>query len=144
MDDIKFMNIALNEAKKAFKSNDIPVGAVIVKNNKIISRAHNMKEKKKNCTRHAEIIAIEKASKKLKTWRLDDCILYVTLEPCVMCTGAILESRIKKIIFSTSNEKFGGIIGKYNILKKEKYEIKYNILKEESIKLLQTFFHKMR
>lgn len=144
MDDIKYMNLALLEAKKAFKNNDIPVGCVIVKNDRVIAKAYNKKEKKQNATRHAEIIAIEKASRKLKTWRLDDCILYTTLEPCLMCTGAIIQSRIKTIVFAAKNENFGGIEGKYNVLKKEKYYIKSDLMKDESIKLLQKFFENKR
>lgn len=144
MDDIYYMKIALKEAKKALKNDDIPVGAVIVKDNKIISKAYNQKEKKNSAIRHAEIIAIEKANKKLKTWHLDNCVLYTTLEPCLMCTGAIMQARIKKIVFATSNEKFGGVWGKYKILKKEKYDIKNDILKNESIKLLQNFFKNKR
>jgi tRNA(adenine34) deaminase len=84
----------------------VPVGAVIVKNNKIISKAYNKKEKTKNVTKHAEIIAISKACKKIKNWRLDECEIYVTMEPCMMCCGAIEQSRIKKIIYGVKNEKY--------------------------------------
>lgn len=91
------------EAKKAYLSDEIPVGCIIVKDKKIISKAHNMKEKTNDATQHAEIIAIKKACGKLKSWRLDDCELYVTLEPCMMCVGAILESRIKKVYYGTKN-----------------------------------------
>ena len=84
-----YMNIAIKEAKKAYKYEEVPVGAVIVKNNKIVSKAFNKKEKTKNVIKHAEIIAISKACKKLKNWRLDECELYVTMEPCMMCSGAI-------------------------------------------------------
>ena len=95
----KIMKIALKNAKKALKHDEVPVGAVIVKNNKIISQAYNKKEKTKNVINHAEIIAISKACKKLKTWRLDDCEIYITMEPCMMCSGAIEQARIKKIIY---------------------------------------------
>ena len=94
----KFMKEALNEAKKAYEKLEVPVGAVIVKNGKIIARAHNEKETKFDTTKHAEILAIQKASKKLKSWRLIDCDMYVTLEPCPMCAGAIINSRIRKCI----------------------------------------------
>ena len=94
---MNFMEEALKEAKKSYHQGDVPVGAIIVKNQKIISKGHNKKEKMQVATRHAEMIAIEKACKKLKTWHLDDCILYVTMEPCLMCAGAILQSRIKKL-----------------------------------------------
>lgn len=132
-----FMLKAFELAKKAYNNQDVPVGAVIVKNNKIISKGYNQKEKKKNVVKHAEIIAIEKACKKLKSWHLDDCILYVTMEPCLMCAGAIMQSRIKKVIYATENEKFGSIkIIKENskvIVEKGNYE-------DESKTLLKRFF----
>lgn len=115
--NIDWMNIAINEAKKAYIKQDVPVGAVIVKNEKIISKAYNKKEKQNNAIKHAEIIAIEKACKKLKTWHLEDCTLYVTLEPCMMCTGAIIQSRIKKIVYAASNLNNGFINSKYDIKK---------------------------
>ena len=98
-----FMSVAIREARKSYKIGDVPVGAVIVKNGVIIAKAHNIKEKKHNAIMHAEIIAIEKACKKLKRWRLNDCELYVTMEPCMMCTGAIVQSRIKKIYYSIND-----------------------------------------
>ena len=101
------MNIAMQLAQKAYKNGDIPVGAIIVKDNKIISKTYNKKEKNNIATHHAEMLAIEKACKKLKTWHLDDCILYTTLEPCIMCVGAIAQARIKKIVYAAENEKFG-------------------------------------
>ncbi len=100
-----FMKEALKEAKKAYKKLEVPVGTVIVKNGEIIARAYNQKESKKNATKHAEIIAIEKACKKIDNWRLNDCELYVTLEPCPMCAGAIMNSRIKKVYIGTMEEK---------------------------------------
>ena len=101
----KFMNEALKEARKAYEKLEIPVGAVIVKNGKIISRAHNLKETKQTATAHAEILAIQKANKKLNNWRLIDCDMYVTLEPCSMCMGAIVSSRIKNIYIGTLDQK---------------------------------------
>ena len=92
-----YMNQALKEAKKAYQKLEVPVGAVIVKDGKIIARAHNQKETKTDTTKHAEILAIQKPSKKLKSWRLIDCEMYVTLEPCSMCAGAMINSRIKKV-----------------------------------------------
>ena len=94
----KYMKQALKQAKKAYEKEEIPVGAVIVKNNKIIARAYNKKEETNNSINHAEIIAIQKASKKLGSWRLTDCEMYVTLEPCSMCAGALIQARIKKYI----------------------------------------------
>ena len=146
--NIKYMNLALKEAKKAYKHDDVPVGAVIVKNNKVISKAYNKKEKKQNATRHAEIIAIEKACKKLKTWHLDDCILYVTLEPCLMCAGAIIQSRIKKVVYATSSEKFGYIESIDCVLLNNKnnhrVEIEKGICSDESKSLLKKFFKQKR
>jgi len=145
--DEKYMKIALKQAKKSLKTDDIPIGAVIVKNNRIISKACNKKEKLKISTKHAEIIAIEKACKRLKTWHLNDCILYTTLEPCEMCTGAIIQSRISKLVYAASNEKFGYIesINDINHNKNNhKFEIVKGIYKEESIELLKEFFKEKR
>ena len=97
--DEYYMNLALIQAKKAQKNKEVPVGAIIVKNNKIISKAYNKKEKKKNSIYHAEIIAISKACKKKKNWRLNNCSIYSTLEPCPMCASAIEQSRIKQVIY---------------------------------------------
>lgn len=130
----KYMMLAINEAKKAYKKNDVPIGCVIVKDGRIISKAHNKKEIKKNAIMHAEIIAIAKACKKLKTWHLDDCVLYTTVEPCMMCTGAIIQSRIKKIYYSISNKSFGELENYH--LKNKKIFIQNNILNEESKKLM--------
>jgi tRNA(adenine34) deaminase len=133
------MSLALNEAKKAYKKNEVPVGCVIVKDNKVIAASHNKKEKKNIILAHAEILAIIKASKKLHTWRLENCILYVTLEPCAMCMAAISQSRVKKIIISSKNNK-----------KLEEYDIidsitkDYGILESESSQLLKTFFQSLR
>lgn len=145
--DEKFIKIALKEAKKALKTDDIPVGAVIVKDNKIISKSHNQKEKYKIATKHAEIIAIEKACKKLKTWYLNECTLYTTLEPCEMCAGAIIQSRIKKLVYSTQNERFGYIESLNQITKNDNihiFEIEKGILQQESAELLRNFFKNKR
>ena len=99
----KFMTEAIKEANKSLEINEVPVGAVIVKNGKIISRGHNIKEKKQSSLAHAEIIAIEKATRKVKNWRLIDCDIYVTLEPCPMCTSAIKQSRIKKVYYGAES-----------------------------------------
>ena len=133
-----YMSLAINQSKKALKSNEVPVGAIIVKNNKIISQAYNKKEKRNDVTKHAEIIAISKACKKIKNWRLDDCILYVTMEPCMMCSGAIEQSRIKKIVYGVKNENYG--CTKY--LKNVK--IVPDVCEEECRNLIQSFFKKRR
>ena len=103
------MKEAYKEALKALKYDEVPVGAIIVKDNKIIARAHNKKESKNLAINHAEIIAITKASKKLNTWHLDDCIMYVTLEPCPMCAGALIQSRIKKVVYGAKSYQDGAI-----------------------------------
>ncbi len=141
------MKLAIKEAKKAFKTGDVPVGAIIVKNNKVIAKAHNMKEKKKNAIKHAEIIAIEKACKKLKNWHLNECELYVTLEPCMMCCGAIIQSRIKKIYYSIESTKFGYIESLDKIFEKNNNhfpEIEKGLCAEESRKILKEFFELKR
>ena len=103
----KYMQEALKEAKKAYKKLEVPVGAIIVKNGEIIAKAHNLKETKNDTTKHAEILAIQRASKKLKSWRLLDCEMYITLEPCSMCAGAIINSRVKKIYIGALDYKTG-------------------------------------
>lgn len=134
----KYMDLALKQAKKAQKHNEVPVGAIIVKNNKIISQAYNKKEKSKNVIKHAEIIAITKACKKLKNWRLDDCEIYITMEPCMMCCGAIEQARIKKIVYGIKNEKFGYTNQLKNI------EIISDIKEKECKKIIQSFFKNKR
>ena len=142
------MKQALKEAKKAYEKKEIPVGAVIVKDNKIIARAHNMKETKKDTTKHAEIIALQKASKKLNTWRLNDCEMYVTLEPCTMCAGAIINARIKKIYIGTMDEKTGACGSVLNVLKDYKFnhivEYETGILQKECKQIIQDFFKELR
>lgn len=143
----EFMEIAIKEAKKSLKCGDVPIGAVIIKNNKVISKAHNEKEKQKNAVKHAEIIAIEKACKKLKTWHLDECELYVTLEPCLMCCGAIIQSRISKVYYSTESKKFGYIESIEELFNKKNNHIPNTycgIEKEQSSKLLRDFFKDKR
>lgn len=136
MQEQYYMNIALEEAKKASKKNEVPIGATIVKNNKVIAKAYNRKTLDNIATYHAEIIAIEKACKKLKTWYLDDCILYTTVEPCLMCTGAIIQSRIPKVVYGTNNEAFGYL----SKLQDSKIEIVSGILKDECSQILTEFF----
>ena len=106
-DKIKFMKEAYKEALKAYDKKEVPVGCVIVKDGKIISKAHNLRETKQDVTKHAELIAISKACKKLNSWRLDDCDLYCTLEPCIMCYGAIVNARIKNLYISSKNQRVG-------------------------------------
>ena len=142
------MKEALKEAKKAYEKLEIPVGAVIVKDGKIIARAHNQKETKIDTTRHAEILAIQKASKKLQSWRLLDCEMYVTLEPCSMCAGAIINSRIKKVYIGTMDEKTGAVGSVLNLFDdytfNHKVEYEVGIMQEECEKILKQFFKELR
>ena len=144
----KFMKEALKEAKKAYEKLEIPVGCVIVKDGKIIARGHNLKETKKDTTEHAEIIAIQKASKKLNAWRLIDCEMYVTLEPCAMCAGAIINSRIKKLYIGTMDEKTGAVGSVLNLFEdftfNHKVTVETGIKKEECEKILKEFFKELR
>ncbi len=146
--DEKYMNIALEEALKSYKKGDVPVGAIIVYKNKIIAKAHNSKEQNKNAIEHAEILAISQACKKLKTWHLEECTIYVTLEPCLMCAGALIQSRIGKLVFATENEKFGYVGSISNVLNNRNNNhhpiIISGICKEESQKLLKNFFKDKR
>ncbi len=144
----KFMKLAIKEAKKAYEKLEVPIGAVIVKDGKIIARAHNLRETKKQACAHAEILAIEKACKKLDAWRLEGCEMYVTLEPCPMCAGAIINSRIKKIYIGAMDPKGGTVGSKINLLKDIKLnhetEIQYGVCSEECSKLLKDFFKELR
>ncbi len=144
----KFMKEALKEAKKAYDKLEVPVGVVIVNDGKIIARAHNIKEEKQDTTRHAEIIAIQKASKKLNNWRLTNCEMYVTLEPCSMCAGALIQSRIKKVHIGTMDPKTGACGSVLNLLEdftfNHKVEIETGILQKECEELLKSFFKELR
>ena len=143
-----FMKEALKEAEKAYSKLEVPVGAVIVKDGKIIARAYNQKESKTDTTKHAEILAIQKASKKLKSWRLIDCEMYVTLEPCTMCAGAIIHSRIKKVYIGAMDEKTGAVGSVLNLFEDYKFnhkpEVEKGILKEDCEILLKQFFKELR
>ena len=143
-----FMKRALKEAEKAYKKLEVPVGAIIVKNGKIIARAHNLKENKKQSTKHAEIIAIQKASKKLQSWRLIDCEMYVTLEPCSMCAGAIINSRLKKVYIGTMDKKTGAVGSVLNLFEdytfNHKVESETGVMQEECEQILKKFFKELR
>lgn len=141
------MKEALKEAQKAYNKEEVPVGAIIVKEGKIIARAHNLKETKIDTTKHAEILAIQKASKKLKSWRLNDCEMYITLEPCSMCAGAIIGARIKKIYIGTMDPKTGACGSVLNLLEynfNHKVEIETGIMQLECEYILKDFFKKLR
>lgn len=132
----KYIELVLKEAEKAYNSGEVPVGAVIIKNNKIIAKAHNMVEKKKNSIMHAEIIAITKASKKIRNWRLNNCDMYVSLEPCDMCKAAILLSRINKVYYLVKKDKNINI-NKNKFIYLSNYE-------KKSLNLIQNFFKNRR
>ena len=142
-----FMKEALNEAQKAYEKLEVPVGAIIVRDGKIIARAHNLREKKQCATAHAEILAIEKASKKLDSWRLIDCDMYVTLEPCTMCMGAIISSRIRNLYIGALDPKTGAC-GSFVNLSELKYNHTVNIFKgilqENCEYIIKSFFKELR
>ncbi|MCH8171108.1 MAG: nucleoside deaminase [Bacteroidetes bacterium] len=143
-----FMFAALQEAEQAFEEDEVPVGAVVTYENKIIGRGYNQVEKLKDPTAHAEMIAITSAANHLNNWRLDECDIYITLEPCIMCTGAILLSRVKNLNFSTFDSKFGACGSVYNLIEEKKYnhslKVYAGIYETESKNLLGKFFQKIR
>lgn len=144
----KYMKEALKQARKAYDKEEIPVGAIIVKDHKIIAKSYNEKEYKLDTTKHAEILAIQKASKKLNSWRLTDCDMYVTLEPCSMCAGALIQARIRKIYIGTMDPKTGACGSVLNLLQdypfNHKIEIETGILGQECEGLLKQFFKELR
>jgi len=146
--ELGFMREALAEAVKAFEIDEVPIGCVIVRNGEIISRSHNMRELTNDPTGHAEILAIQHASKLLNSWRLDDCEVYVTLEPCIMCTGALLQARVKRVIFGAFDPKAGATGTLYNLHADERlnhrFPVKSGVLEKESVFLLQEFFKRKR
>lgn len=145
--DKKFMQLAISEAKKAAAENEVPVGAVIVKDGVVLAAAHNMREQKQNALSHAEIEAINLACKNLGSWRLDGCEMYVTLEPCPMCTGAIINARIKTVIFGAFDKNAGCMDSVINLCDYplgHKVEVYAGICEDECQKILQDFFENLR
>lgn len=146
--DIKFMQEAIKEAKKAAKKGECPIGAVVVKDGEIVGRGHNLRETKRCATRHAEMVALEKANKSLQAWRLDGCDLYVTLEPCAMCSGAIIQSRIENVYFGAFDKKAGAsgsvvdlyVPGMFN----HNTAVSGGIMRDECAALLSDFFAELR
>lgn len=143
-----FMNEAINEAYKAYLFDEVPVGAVIVYENQIISRAYNLRERTQNPMAHAEVLAIEEASKVLGTWKLNECTLYVTLEPCIMCAGSIIQSRIGTVVYGAEDNKGGAMGEKLNILDiaafNHKPTIIKGILEQDCTEILKQFFKERR
>lgn len=144
----RFMNEAYKEAVKAYEKDEVPIGAVIVKDGKIIARGHNERELKNDATLHAEISAVKKACKKIGTWRLNNCDIYVTLEPCAMCAGALIQARIRTVYIAAKDPKAGAVGSIINILGIERFNHKVNvvfgIMEEECSKLLKDFFKELR
>lgn len=148
MEHVDYMREAIKEALLAQEKGEVPIGAVIVKNGEIIARGHNLRETGQISTAHAEIIAIEEANKAVGFWRLDDCTLYATLEPCPMCAGAIVQSRIPTVVYGAKDPK-GGCCGTiYNLLKEPRFnhesELVEGVLEEECGLLLTNFFRQLR
>ncbi len=147
-DTYRFMKAALKEAVKAFDKDEVPVGAVVVHHNQIIGKGYNQVETLKDATAHAEMIAITAAANHIGDWRLNECDIYVTLEPCIMCTGAILNARINNLFFAEFDTKFGACGSLYNLPAENKYNHTVNVFSglcaEESRSLLQEFFRNLR
>ena len=148
MNHEKYMQLAIIEAKKAAEINEVPIGAVIVKDDTVIARAHNLRETSQQPTAHAELLAIEKACEALGTFRLEDCTLYVTLEPCVMCSGAIVMSRIPKVVYGADDHKGGTVNSLMHLLNDSRFnhqaEVVKGVLKEECSQMLKNFFKQLR
>jgi len=143
-----YMNKALKEAKKAYSKDEAPIGAVIVKEGRIIARGHNERELKEDSTLHAEMTAIRKACRKLSSWRLNECDMYVTLEPCAMCAGALVQARVRRLYIGTADPKAGAAGSVINILEVDKFNHKveaiFGILESECSKILKDFFKELR
>lgn len=146
--DEKYMKAAIKQAKKAYALDEVPIGCVIVQNDKIIARGYNRRNTDKNTLAHAELSAIKKASKKTGDWRLEDCTMYVTLEPCQMCAGAIVQSRLKKVVIACMNPKAGCAGSVLNLLQMKQFnhqvEMETGILEEECSQMLSNFFKELR
>lgn len=144
----KFMKEALKQAKKAYQIGEAPIGCVIVKDGKIIARGYNQRNKKHNTLAHAELLAIGKACKKLEDWRVENCTMYITLEPCQMCAGAIVQARIPNVVIGARNKKAGCAGSIINLLQMSAFnhqvELADGVLEEECAALMQNFFREMR
>lgn len=146
--DEKYMKAAIREARKAYALEEVPIGCVIVQNDKIIARGYNRRNTDKNTLAHAEMSAIKKASKKTGDWRLEDCTMYVTLEPCQMCAGAIVQSRLGRVVIGSMNPKAGCAGSVINLLQMKQFnhqvEMETGVLEEECSTMLSGFFQELR
>ncbi|WP_235912664.1 tRNA adenosine(34) deaminase TadA [Velocimicrobium porci] len=146
--DTFYMKEAIRQAKKAYKIKEVPIGCVIVQGDKIIARGYNKRNTKKNTLAHAELLAINKASKAIGDWRLEDCTMYITLEPCQMCAGAIVQSRMKRVVIGSMNPKAGCAGSIINLLEMKEFnhqvELEIGVLEKECTELLQQFFRELR
>jgi len=146
--DQLFMRAALAEAEKAENLGEVPIGAVIVHDGQIIGRGHNLRESSQDPTTHAEVIAIRQAARSLQSWRLLDCTLYVTLEPCVMCMGAIILARVPRLVFGCHDPKVGAVGSLYNFAEDDRFnhrvEVESGVLQQECSQQLSTFFRRLR
>lgn len=144
----EYMREALKEAKKAFDLQEVPIGCVIVKEDQIIARAHNLVETNRSALEHAEMRAMKQAADYLQTWRLEGCTMYVTLEPCAMCSGALIHSRLDTLVYALKDEKRGCCGSLYSLVSDPRFNhtlnVVGNVLQEESLELLQTFFRQLR
>lgn len=148
MDDMKAMKLAMKQAQIAIGYDEVPVGAILVKDDVVVARGHNLKETKKNATRHAEMIVIDKASKKIGDWRLEGCTLYVTLEPCPMCAGALFQSRISRIVYGAKDPKAGALGSTFSLHEVKGLnhypEITSGIMAESCSHILRDYFKTKR
>ena len=146
--DIKYMKMALAEARKAYQRAEVPIGAVVICNDQIVGRGFNLREQTQDPTSHAEMIALREAAANETSWRLEDCRLYVTLEPCPMCAGAILQSRIKRLVYGASDPKAGAVRSLYQLLDDQRFnhqvEVEAGVMEKESAQLLKDFFRELR
>lgn len=148
MNDEQYMQLAIKQAKRAEEMDEVPIGAIIVYNDEVIATGYNKREASQKTTSHAELIAIERANEIVGSWRLENCTLYVTLEPCPMCAGAIVQSRIKRVVYGASDPKAGCAGTLMNLLREEKFnhqvEVEANILEKQCSSLLTNFFRRLR
>ena len=147
-DDKKYMRFALEEANKAFAIEEVPIGAVVIYDNEVIGRGYNLRESENDPTAHAEIIAIREAAAAISSWRLADCTLYVTIEPCPMCAGALLQARADRVVYGADDPKAGAVNSLYNLLDDERFnhqvEVKKGVLAEECREIIKKFFRCLR